>query len=139
MRSPSWWAVRWMSSQVWASALRGQISRADLRVEDFGPAAGQAAQAGRHQLFEDRPAPAARLIWAKWSISTAVQAFRCRRGKAACRSRIMPRYQSNVFARMHAADDVQFGAAGVGRLLAAGEDLGRRSSRRPADRPSSQL
>ncbi len=35
----------------------------------------------------------------------------------------MPRYQSNGLVRMHAADDVQFGAAGRGRLVGPGENL----------------
>ena len=61
---------------------------------------------------------------AKWSISMAVHAFRCRRGNAACRSRVIPRYQSNGLPRMHAADDVQLGAAGVGRLLGRRQQLG---------------
>ena len=69
--------------------------RADLRVEDFGPAAGHApSPAAINSSRIDRTGRL--VIWAKWSISTAVHAFRCRRGKAACKSRVMPRYQSNV-------------------------------------------
>ncbi len=122
MRSPSSWAVRWMSSQVRASALRGQICVRTWESKISAPPPGMLpSPAAISSSRIDRTGRF--VIWAKWSISTAVQAFRCRRGKAACRSRVMPRYQSNVLVRMHAADDVQLGAAGLGRLPAAGENL----------------
>ena len=114
-----------MSSQVRASALRGQICVRTSGVEDFGPAAGQAAQPRRHQLLQD--GRTGRLaVWAKRSISTAVQAFRCRRGKAACRSRVMPRYQSNSCRGCTPPTMCSSVQPASAASLAAGEDFGRR-------------
>ena len=94
MRRPRRWAARWTASQVCGVGLARADLPADLGVEDLGPAAGQAAQAGLDQLLQDRRhGPPGRS--ANQAISTAVHAFRCSRGKAACRSRVMPTYQAN--------------------------------------------
>ena len=72
--------MRWMSIQRAGVGLVLADLVADLGMEDFGPAAGQAAQAGFDHVLQDPAVWPASVMCANQLISTAVQALRCSRG-----------------------------------------------------------
>ena len=103
--------------------LAGADFAADLGIEDFGPAAGHAAQAGRDQVFQDRPDRPLRDLGEMVDLHGGPR-LQVQAGKGRVQVADHAQIPVERLLRMHAADDVQFGAAGLGRLLGPGENLG---------------
>ena len=96
--------------------------RADLGVEDFGPAAGHAAQARGDQLFENRADRAFGALGEVVDLDGG-PGLQVQPGKRGVQIAGHAQIPIERLGRMHAADDVQFRAAGIGRLAAAGQQL----------------
>ena len=103
--------------------LAGADFRADLRVEDFRPSGGHAAQAGGDQLLQDRAdwqaADAGKMVDLRGRPGLQVQP-----GKRGVQATGDAKVPVELLRRMRAADDVQLGAAGAGRLLRGSEQFG---------------
>ena len=103
--------------------LAGADFAAYLGIEDFGPAAGHTAQARGHQILQDRPHRPLRRLGEVVDLHGRPR-LQMQAGKG--RMEVAGHAQIPVerLFRMHAADDVQLGATGVGRLLGPVQNVG---------------
>ena len=121
-RRPSSWAVRWMSSQLWASALCSQMLIANFGMKDFSAAAGQAAEAGVDQFAEDVADAALGEVREPIDFDGG-PGLEVQRGIGVVQEADDVQVPIELHLVVQAADDVHFGAARVDGFLAASENL----------------